>query len=988
MSDFTIGSNLAATSALVIDTTAPTITSVTSTTDDGTYNETDTVNVTVTFSEAVTLDGGNLVVTLETGDTDRTVTITEITSSTTASGTYTVQSGDTSSDLTASGIALSAGTLSDAGGNAMSDFTIGSNLAATSALVIDTTAPTITSVTSTTDDGTYNETDTVNVTVTFSEAVTLDGGNLVVTLETGDTDRTVTITEITSSTTASGTYTVQSGDTSSDLTASGIALSAGTLSDAGGNAMSDFTIGSNLAATSALVIDTTAPTVTGVDSSTDAGAYKAGDEISIQVTFSETVNVTGTPQLTLETGGSDAVVNYASGSGSSVLTFTYTVGAGNTSSDLDYASTTALALNGGTIQDVGGNNATLTLATPGEAGSLADNEALVVDTTAPTITSVTSTTDDGTYGEGAQINVTVNYSEPIWLGCNLRVTLETGETNRSFIINNQSGVTSSSFTYTVQAGDSSSDLTVLLIDNCVGALRDNAGNAATNFTPITNLAANSDLVIDTTAPSVTGVDSSTDAGAYIAGDEISIQVTFSETVNVTGTPQLTLETGGSDAVVNYASGSGSSVLTFTYTVGSNQTSSDLDYASTTALALNGGTIQDVGGNNATLTLATPGEAGSLAANEALVIDTTAPVISSVTSITADGTYNANDQISILIIFTETVNVTGTPQLTLETGGTDAVVDYASGSGSSILTFVYTVSSGDNSSDLDYASTTALALNGGTIKDAAGNNATLTLATPGASNSLGSSKALVVDTTAPTINAIATSALSWGDVLNATEDNADGTVTVTTVGVEDGQTLTITLNSATYTANVSSNSATITISAAGLQALTDGQTYTLTADVSDAVGNAAAQVTSSSFTVDTTAPTITSVTSTTDDGTYNENDTVNVTVTFSEAVTLDGGNLVVTLETGDTDRTVTITEITSSTTASGTYTVQSGDTSSDLTASGIALSAGTLSDAGGNAMSDFTIGSNLAATSALVIDTTAPTVTGVDSSTDAGDLHSW
>ena len=299
MSDFTIGSNLAATSALVIDTTAPTITSVTSTTDDGSYNENDTVNVTVTFSEAVTLDGGNLVVTLETGDTDRTVTITEITSSTTASGTYTVQSGDTSSDLTASGIALSAGTLSDAGGNAMSDFTIGSNLAATSALVIDTTAPTITSVTSTTDDGTYNETDTVNVTVTFSEAVTLDGGNLVVTLETGDTDRTVTITEITSSTTASGTYTVQSGDTSSDLTASGIALSAGTLSDAGGNAMSDFTIGSNLAATSALVIDTTAPTVTGVDSSTAMPvAYnELVNKLVSRLTFSEAVSVTGTPTI-------------------------------------------------------------------------------------------------------------------------------------------------------------------------------------------------------------------------------------------------------------------------------------------------------------------------------------------------------------------------------------------------------------------------------------------------------------------------------------------------------------------------------------------------------------------------------------------------------------------------------------------------------------------------------------------------------------------
>ena len=153
----------------------------------------------------------------------------------------------------------------------MSSFAIATNLAASSALVIDTTAPTISSVTSTTADGTYNEGDSVNVTVTFSEAVTLADGNLVVTLETGATDRTVTITTINSATTASGTYTVQAGDTSSDLTADSIALSAGTLTDGGGNTMSSFAIATNLAASSALVIDTTAPTISGVSSTTAAG---------------------------------------------------------------------------------------------------------------------------------------------------------------------------------------------------------------------------------------------------------------------------------------------------------------------------------------------------------------------------------------------------------------------------------------------------------------------------------------------------------------------------------------------------------------------------------------------------------------------------------------------------------------------------------------------------------------------------------------------
>ena len=74
--------------------------------------------------------------------------------------------------------------------------------------------------------------------------------------------------------------------------------------------------------------------------------------------------------------------------------------------------------------------------------------------------------------------------------------------------------------------------------------------------------------------------------------------------------------------------------------------------------------------------------------------------------------------------------------TLETGSSDAVVNYSSGTGSNTLTFNYTVAAGHTSSDLDFKATNSLALNSGTIKDGAGNNATLTLASPGASNSLG------------------------------------------------------------------------------------------------------------------------------------------------------------------------------------------------------------------------------------------------------------
>jgi Galactose oxidase, central domain len=378
-------------------------------------------------------------------------------------------------------------------------------------------------------------------------------------------------------------------------------------------------------------VDTTPPKVTTVTSSKANGAYTVGESIPIQVTFDEVVNVTGTPTLTLETGTTDAVVNYTSGSGTNTLTFTYTVAAGHTSADLDYVSTAALALNGGTIKDGATNDADLTLPAPGGAGSLG---------------------------------------------------------------------------------------------------------------------ANKNIVIDTTAPKVTNVTSSKANGAYTVGESIPVQVVFDEVVNVTGTPTLTLETGTTDAVVNYTSGSGTDTLTFNYTVAAGHTSTDLDYVSAVALALNGGTIKDAATNDANLSLPAPGAAGSLGANKNIVIDTTPPKVTNVTSSKANGAYTVGESIPVQVTFDEVVNVTGTPTLTLETGATDGVASYTSGTGSNTLTFTYTVGAGHTSTDLDYVSTAALALNGGTIKDAATNDANLSLPAPGAAGSLGANKNIVIDTTPP------------------------------------------------------------------------------------------------------------------------------------------------------------------------------------------------------------------------------------------------
>jgi Bacterial Ig-like domain/Fibronectin type III domain len=250
---------------------------------------------------------------------------------------------------------------------------------------VDTTLPTVSSFTSSSPDGSYKEGSTINITATLSEPVT-SGAQITVTLNTGET---VLLSHSATNNTLSGTYTVGAGKTSSDLTVSSYVLgtSANAPTDAAGNIMTSTTVpsgSSNIAGSKAIVIDTTVPTISNVTSSPNSGTLKVGDVVLVRVVFSEAVNVSGTPQLTLETGSTDRAVNYTSGSGTTTLTFSYTVQAGDVSSDLTYVGTTSLVLNGGTIRDIALNDATLTLAAPTSSGSLGANSTIIVDTAAPT----------------------------------------------------------------------------------------------------------------------------------------------------------------------------------------------------------------------------------------------------------------------------------------------------------------------------------------------------------------------------------------------------------------------------------------------------------------------------------------------------------------------------------------------------------------------------------------------------------------------------
>ncbi len=93
-----------------------------------------------------------------------------------------------------------------------------------------------------------------------------------------------------------------------------------------------------------------------------SSAYAAVN-IPITVNLSETVNVTGTPRIAVDVGGTPRYATYTSGTGTNALTFTLSPQAGDV--DLDGVTVSSpIDLNGGTIKDTKGNNATLTFTPP------------------------------------------------------------------------------------------------------------------------------------------------------------------------------------------------------------------------------------------------------------------------------------------------------------------------------------------------------------------------------------------------------------------------------------------------------------------------------------------------------------------------------------------------------------------------------------------------------------------------------------------------
>lgn len=145
----------------------------------------------------------------------------------------------------------------------------------------------------------------------------------------------------------------------------------------------------------------------------------------------------------------------------------------------------------------------------------------------PTITDVNSDTANGIYGVNSVIDIDVTFSETVTSTDDVTVTLETGATDRTCTFTVTSA-TSGTCNYTVQAGDAVDNLTV---NSITGTIQDANLNTLTNTTPLTDLADNKTLIIETTVPTVTLSNNRVDNGGTTSKREMTFIAEFDETVS-------------------------------------------------------------------------------------------------------------------------------------------------------------------------------------------------------------------------------------------------------------------------------------------------------------------------------------------------------------------------------------------------------------------------------------------------------------------------
>ena len=230
-----------------------------------------------------------------------------------------------------------------------------------------------------------------------------------------------------------------------------------------------------------------------------------------------------------------------------------------------------------------------------------------------------------------------------------------------------------------------------------------------------------------------------DGEAYAPGETIRMSLTFTEAVAVSGAPRLAIKMAPAygERWADYVGGSGTTTLEFAYTVVEPDRSTHGVAVLQDRLDLNGGTIRSVATPQRDAHLWHPG----LDHDPDHMVDwrRSAPGVPWVVGVAItsdpgdDDTYALGDIIQVKATFSEAMNVDatgGTPRLKIRLDFKahyldphpyfveDRWADYASGSGSTNLTFTYTVSELDRSTRGVAVPWSGLELNGGAIRSKA------------------------------------------------------------------------------------------------------------------------------------------------------------------------------------------------------------------------------------------------------------------------------
>ena len=213
--------------------------------------------------------------------------------------------------------------------------------------------------------------------------------------------------------------------------------------------------------------DTSEPTVTSITYGPNDGTLKAGETVTLTVTMSEKVVVSGVPTLALGNGGS---ASYLGGTGGGTLTFGYTASVGHDTADLATAATNVLS---GSITDMAGNAANV-------AGFDAVNPVgtLVVDTVAPTVVGFAPA--DGTTGVAVDANIVLTFSEVIAKGAGLISLCQgsaTGPVVESFDPATSTRLSFSGAQLTLDPTSNLANGTSYFVVLSTGSVTDAAGNA-------------------------------------------------------------------------------------------------------------------------------------------------------------------------------------------------------------------------------------------------------------------------------------------------------------------------------------------------------------------------------------------------------------------------------------------------------------------------------------------------------------------------------